>query len=676
MCGLTGFLDLKRARPRAEMLRIVRAMADAMLHRGPDGGGAWADEASGVALGHRRLAIVDLTPAGDQPMVSASGRTVIAYNGEIYNADEIRPALEARGVRFRGHSDTEVIVEACEAWGVPEAMRRINGMFAIAVWDRFERRLHLVRDRLGIKPLYWGRMGDTILFGSQPKALRPHPAWRSEIDRDSLAGFLRFAYLPGRRSIHRGLAQVEPGRILSFGPDGTPTSRTYWDAATVAAACAERRFRGGEAEAVEALDTLLRDAVKRRMVADVPLGAFLSGGVDSSLIVGIMQQLSSRPVKTFSIGFAEQDFDEAPHAARVARHLGTDHEALYVSPEQALALVPRLPEWFDEPFADLSQVATLLVADLARSQVTVALSGDGGDELFAGYPRYGFASVLGGRLGVLPAGLRRGLAGALRGISPEGWDRLAAVLPGGLRPKRTGDRAHKIAAVLDLAEPELVYRQILSQWDRPGDLVPGATEPVEAVWTGGGGIRALDDLVERLQLLDVTTYLTDDILAKVDRATMAVSLEARAPMLDDHRVVEFAWRLPPELKHAGGEGKRILKRVLDRYVPRALVERPKQGFEIPISHWLRGGLRDWAEDLLSASALADAGIEAAPVRRRWAEHLSGTRNWQYSLWTVLMFQEWRRHWAGDAGRVSGHTPGASPAGTRAVAASGAARAIG
>jgi asparagine synthase (glutamine-hydrolysing) len=648
MCGLTGFLDLARSRPKAEMLRTVRSMADALLHRGPDGGGAWADEAAGIALGHRRLAIVDLSAAGHQPMVSASGRTVIAYNGEIYNADELRPLLEARGVRFRGHSDTEVIVEACEAWGVAETASRINGMFAFAVWDRAERRLDLVRDRLGIKPLYWGRMGDVVLFGSQPKSFRPHPAWRPEIDRDSLAGYLRFSYVPAGRSIFRGVAQLGAGQVLTIGPDGAASARPYWDPAEVAARCAADRFPGTEEDATDALDDLLGDAVGRRMVADVPLGAFLSGGIDSSLIVGMMQARSARRVKTFSIGFAEHDFDEAPHAARVARHLGTDHEELYVSPEQALALVPRLPEWFDEPFADLSQVATLLVAELARTQVTVALSGDGGDELFGGYPRYGFARTLGGRVGMLPAPVRRGLAGALRGLSPEGWDRVAGAIPRALRPERPGDRAHKVAAVLDLDTPELVYRQILSHWDRPEELVPGAREPVDAVWLGGGGAAGIGDLVERLQYVDAVTYLADDILAKVDRATMAVSLEARAPMLDDHRVVEFAWRLPPAMKHGGGEGKRILKRLLGRYVPRELFDRPKQGFEIPISHWLRGGLRDWAEDLLSVQGLRDAGIEPAPVRRRWAEHLSGTRNWQYSLWTVLMFQEWRRRWAGGA----------------------------
>jgi len=619
-------------------------MADILTHRGPDDGGAWADEEAGIALGHRRLSIIDLSPAGHQPMISASGRTVIAYNGEIYNTDELRPLLEAEGIAFRGHSDTEVILEACESWGVEEAMRRINGMFAIALWDRAERRLHLARDRFGIKPLYWGRMGDTILFGSQPKSFRAHPAWDPEIDRDTLAGYMRFGYVPGRRSIFRGLAQVKPGDVVTVEANGTFSTRTYWDAAKVAAACARDRFQGSEDEAVDALESLLTDSVRRRMIADVPLGAFLSGGIDSSLVVALMQTVSTRPVKTFSIGFTEKDFNEAHHAARVAKHLGTDHNELYVSPQQTLAVVPQLAEWFDEPFADLSQIATLLVAKLARTQVSVALSGDGGDELFAGYRRYGSAQRLGGKLGKVPIALRRPLAAALSALPAERWDRLASALPSNLRPGRPGDRMHRIAATLDLDTPELVYRQILGQWDQPEQLVQGATEPVEAVWLGGGGAQDIPDLIERLQLIDVVTYLTDDILTKVDRSTMAVSLEARVPMLDDHRVAEFAWRLPPSLKHADGEGKRILKLLLARHVPREMFERPKQGFEVPISHWLRGQLRDWAEDLLSVRALEDAGLNPVPIRRRWAEHLSGSRDWQYALWAVLMFQEWRRHW--------------------------------
>lgn len=619
-------------------------MADILTHRGPDDGGAWADEEAGIALGHRRLSIIDLSPAGHQPMISASGRTVIAYNGEIYNTDELRPLLEAEGIAFRGHSDTEVILEACESWGVEEAMRRINGMFAIALWDRAERRLHLARDRFGIKPLYWGRMGDTILFGSQPKSFRAHPAWDPEIDRDTLAGYMRFGYVPGRRSIFRGLAQVKPGDVVTVEANGTFSTRTYWDAAKVAAACARDRFQGSEDEAVDALESLLTDSVRRRMIADVPLGAFLSGGIDSSLVVALMQTVSTRPVKTFSIGFTEKDFNEAHHAARVAKHLGTDHNELYVSPQQTLAVVPQLAEWFDEPFADLSQIATLLVAKLARTQVSVALSGDGGDELFAGYRRYGSAQRLGGKLGKVPIALRRSLAAALSALPAERWDRLASALPSNLRPGRPGDRMHRIAATLDLDTPELVYRQILGQWDQPEQLVQGATEPVEAVWLGGGGAQDIPDLIERLQLIDVVTYLTDDILTKVDRSTMAVSLEARVPMLDDHRVAEFAWRLPPSLKHADGEGKRILKLLLARHVPREMFERPKQGFEVPISHWLRGQLRDWAEDLLSVRALEDAGLNPVPIRRRWAEHLSGSRDWQYALWAVLMFQEWRRHW--------------------------------
>jgi asparagine synthase (glutamine-hydrolysing) len=643
MCGLTGFLDLGRRMPQAEMLRFAGAMADTLHHRGPDDGGAWADEASGIALGHRRLAIVDLSPAGHQPMISASGRSVIAYNGEIYNAEELRPELEALGIRFRGYSDTEVILEACEAWGVERTTRRLIGMFAFALWDRAERQLDLVRDRLGIKPLYWGQMGEVVFFGSQPKSFLPHPGFRPEIDRDALATYLRFNYVPGPVSIFRHLRQVQPGRIVSINAAGGIHDRPFWDVWDVATRGTADRFQGSEADAVAELDALLCDAVHRRMVADVPLGAFLSGGIDSSLVVALMQTQSDRPIRTFSIGFTEQDFDEAPFARRIADHLGTDHTELYVSPQRALDLVPRLADWYDEPFADVSNVATLLVSELARSQVTVSLSGDGGDELFGGYPRSDFGRNLGGRLGAVPYPLRRALARGLRALPPNAYDLLATAMPGPIRPERPGDRAHKLAAILDLNAPERIYRQIVTMWDDPAVLVPGAREFVDPVWTGERS-RAIADFIERMQFIDQATYLPDDILTKVDRASMAVSLEARVPILD-HRVVEFSWRLPQRLKNGGGRSKAILRQLLARYVPEPLFDRPKMGFETPVTHWLRGPLRDWAEDLLSERRLAEDGLlDPAPIRARWAEHLSGTRNWQYSLWTILMFQEWRDRW--------------------------------
>jgi asparagine synthase (glutamine-hydrolysing) len=643
MCGLTGFLDLGRRRRHADMLRLAETMADTLHHRGPDDGGAWADEAAGIALGHRRLSIVDLSPAGHQPMVSASGRTVIVYNGEIYNADELRPELEALGIRFRGHSDTEVILEACEAWGVERTASRLVGMFAFALWDRQDRRLDLVRDRMGIKPLYWGRIGEVVFFGSQPKSFLPHPDFKPEVDRDALATFLRFNYMPGQVSIFRNLQQVRPSGIVTIESDGTTRHGGFWDLWQVATGGTASRYTGSEADAVEELDSLLRDAVRRRMVADVPLGAFLSGGIDSSLVVALMQAQSERPIRTFSIGFAEQDFDEAPFARTIAKHLGTDHTELYVEPRHALDLVPRLADWYDEPFADVSNIATLLVSELARTQVTVSLSGDGGDELFGGYPRYDFGRTLGGRLGALPYGLRRTAARTLRTLPPAGYDRLASFLPASLRFERPGDRAHKLAAILDMEAPERIYRQLVTMWDDPAGLVPGAKEFVDPVWTGERS-RSIDDFVERMQYIDQTTYLPDDILTKVDRASMAVSLEARVPLLD-HRVVDFSWRLPRQFKNGGGKSKAILRRLLARYVPEPLFARPKMGFETPVAHWLRGPLRDWAEDLLSERSLSEDGLlNPAPIRARWAEHLSGTRNWQYSLWTVLMVQEWRRRW--------------------------------
>ncbi|HYH23134.1 MAG TPA: asparagine synthase (glutamine-hydrolyzing) [Azospirillum sp.] len=645
MCGFAGFLDTRQRYPQAELLAVATAMADRVRHRGPDDGGAWADEAAGVALGFRRLAIVDLSPAGHQPMVSASGRSVIVFNGEIYNAAELRAELEAAGLRPRGRSDTEVLLEACEAWGVPRTARRLIGMFAFALWDRAARRLTLARDRVGIKPLYLATGGGMVFFGSQLKSFHAHPDWRPEVDRTSLAAYMRFAYMPGRRSIFAGCRQVAPGGIVTVDETGAIAEETFWSGFDVALQGRRERFAGSEAEAIDALDTLVRDAVARRMVADVPLGAFLSGGIDSSLVTAAMQAQSPQPVKTFSIGFAEQSFDEAPYARAIARHLGTDHHELYVAPSEALDLVPRLADWYDEPFADASQMPTLLVSALARRMVTVTLSGDGGDELFGGYPRYDFAARFRGVAGLLPAGARRGVARLLQAVPTGMWDALAAPLPAALRPERVGDRVHKGADWFAMPTPEALYRRMVSQWEEP--VVPGAGDAVDPVWLDPRA-GVFDDVRERCQLVDLLTYLPDDILAKVDRASMAVSLEARVPLLD-HRIVEFAWRLPPSYKGRPGASKWILRRVLARYVPTALFERPKMGFEVPLAQWLRGPLADWAEDLLSEASLSEGGfLSPAPIRRRWLEHRSGRRNWQYALWTVLMFQEWRRRWLSGA----------------------------
>ncbi|HVJ55256.1 MAG TPA: asparagine synthase (glutamine-hydrolyzing) [Aliidongia sp.] len=646
MCGLTGFLDLARATGTEELRSLVDRMALTIEHRGPDDAESWVDAEAGVALGFRRLAIVDLTPAGRQPMVSSSGRYVIIFNGEVYNAEDLRPELAALGIGFRGHSDTEIILEACAAWGVEKTVQRLIGMFAIALWDRQERRLTLIRDRMGIKPLYYGTMGRTFFFGSQPKSFRPHPDWRFEVDRESQAAFMRFNYVPSSRSIHRGLKQLPPGHLAVIGSDGTVDERCYWNIREKAAAGRAQRSDASDAEAVEALDLLLRDAVKRRMIADVPLGALLSGGIDSSTVVALMQAQSDRPIKTFSIGFGEESYNEAPHAAAVAKHLGTEHHELYVEPAHALELVPRLAEWYDEPFADASQIPTLLVSELARSHVTVALSGDGGDELFAGYTRYLHGNRLIGWTQAVPRPLRDAGAYLLEAVPSGTWNGIAELLPAAIRPKRPADRAAKLAEMLRTPAGEQLYRQLVSQWPDPEALVRGAVEPVDPIWTGVL-TGEVPDFVERMQLIDMLTYLPDDILTKVDRASMAVSLEARVPLID-HRVVEHAFHLPSHQRIRNGETKWLLRRVLDRYVPRALVDRPKMGFGVPIDQWLRGPLRDWAEALLTPDRLALAGLAPDPIRQRWTQHQSGAVNWQYSLWCVLMYQAWFDHWSRPA----------------------------
>jgi asparagine synthase (glutamine-hydrolysing) len=643
MCGIAGFLYPDGSMPEADAVRQVQAMGDALAHRGPDGGDVWTDGAAGIALAHRRLAVVDLSPAGRQPMASADGRWVVSYNGEVYNAAEIRAELEAAGhlPSWRGHSDTEVMVEGFARWGVEETVKRLIGMFAIAVWDRQDRRLWLVRDRMGIKPLYWGMPGDRLMFGSELKALRACPGWRPEIDRDTVAPYLRFGYIPGPLSIWEGIHKLPPGCLVTVRAGEEPKERAYWSMADVArTGLAARADDLSDADATDQLESLLRDAVGRRMVADVPLGAFLSGGIDSSTVVALMQAQSDRPVRTFSIGFREGGYDEAKHAAAVAKHLGTDHTELYVEPQQALDIIPRLPEWWDEPFADSSQIPTFLVSQMTRRHVTVALSGDGGDELFGGYSRYLLAHSLWRRLEKVPAPLRSLAARGIKSMSPQAWQQVFNLLPANRRPFAAGHRIHKMAEVMNAADHDDLYRRLVTQYDDPMSAVPGGREAPGAL--DDPAIRALvQNPVERMQYLDTVTYLPDDILTKVDRASMAVALEARVPLLD-HRVAEFAWALPERFKIRDGQGKWLLRQVLDRHVPRQLIDRPKMGFGVPIDAWLRGPLRDWAEDLLDEKRLAEDGIfNPAPIRRKWQEHLSGGRSWPYALWTVLMFQAWR-----------------------------------
>jgi asparagine synthase (glutamine-hydrolysing) len=645
MCGIAGLIDW-RASTSADSLRSIgEAMIETVRHRGPDAGEVWVEAEGGVALGQRRLAIIDLSPGGAQPMHSADRRHVITFNGEIYNYRDIRQELEAAGRSMRSDSDTEVLLEACALWGVEAAVERTIGMFAFALWDRKTRTLILARDRLGIKPLYYAASPERVLFASQLKAFRAVPSWKPTIDDDAVVGYLRHAYIEQPRTIYREAQKLAPGHVLTLREGLVPAPKCFWDLRSIAVAGQRRNDPAPDAEeAVERLDVLLRDSVKLRMIADVPLGAFLSGGIDSSTVVALMQAQSTRPVKTFSIGFHESGYNEADCAKKVAAHLGTDHTEFYVEPRHALDVIPNLQDWFDEPFADSSQIPTYLVSELTRKHVTVVLSGDGGDELFAGYNRYLWAERLAGAMRYVPRPLRGASAAALRALAPETWTSLCAFVPSSWRPALPGDKLHKIATLLDNPEPDAIYRRLVSQWERPEEIAAAGLEPHGALWDPTVA-DDFPDLIPRMQFLDMVSYLPDDILTKVDRATMAVGLEGRVPLLD-HRVVAYAWSLPLGLKLRNGSSKWLLRRVLDRYVPTALVDRPKMGFGVPIDAWLRGPLREWAEQLLAPARLGSYGfVRAEPVRRAWQEHLEGRRNWQYPLWTVLMLQAWHERWA-------------------------------
>lgn len=640
MCGIAGLIRFDADLDRAALEASARRMADTLRPRGPDADGYHVDPAVGLALAHRRLSIVDLSAAGAQPMQSHGGRYTLVFNGEIYNHAAMRAALPGRA--WRGHSDTEVLLEAIAAWGLDEALRRAVGMFALALWDADARALSFARDRLGEKPLYYGVVDGALVFGSELKALRAAPGWRGAIDRAALDDLMRHGNVHGPRSIFDNVRKLPAGstlrvpladarRALSLTP------ARYWSLVDVAEHGAHAP--ASDEEATDALEGLLTQAIEGQRVADVPVGAFLSGGVDSSLVVALMQRAGGRPVKTFSIGFHEPEYNEAPHAKRVAEHLGTEHTELYVTLDEARAVIPSLPEMFCEPFADSSQLPTYLVAKLARSQVTVSLSGDGGDELFGGYSRYPSVAKLWGALDPIPSRARAGLVAGLRALPPSTWNALGDALPARLRPSLLGDKLHKLAGVAGAQSALDVYDMMLAHHRDASPLVLGVDEPsrvgAHPLWTRPGR-----DLYDNMMLADGLGYLPDVIMVKVDRATMAVSLEARAPYLD-HRVVEFAFGLPMRFKLRHGASKWLLREVLYRHVPRSLIERPKMGFNVPIDHWLRGPLRAWGEDLLAPSRLASQGyLHVDTIRKAWDDHTSGRRNLQHLLWNALMFEAW------------------------------------
>ena len=645
MCGILGFLDPKGVDEWTAMA-LAKRMGDSIFQRGPDDHGEWCDPEQGIVFGQRRLSINDLSPAGHQPMSSASGRYVIVLNGEIYNFLDLRVDLLKRGYPFRGDSDTEVALAMIEHHGFAESLSRFVGMFAVALWDRQTRALYLARDRLGEKPLYYGNVGGTFAFASDLNALRQMPGWAATIDRDSLGLLMQHFYVPAPRTIYREFSKLLPGTWLQIDPrtgvpDGPPIS--YWSGAAVAVEAAAGRETVSPGTAIDELDDLLRQTIRDKMISDVPLGAFLSGGIDSSTVVALMQAESNAQVKTFSIGFGEQQYNEAHEAKRVAEHLGTEHTELYVSSAEAQTVIPKIPELYSEPFADSSQIPTYLVSALARKDVTVALSGDGGDELFGGYTRYLLAEQLWAKFSRIPTPMRS-LLGHLAGlVPPNRIDKivqpLKLLMPEQWRYKQFGNKVHKIASICRANDSAAVYKSLISMWARPSQVVIGAGD-IDMLADLPQVIESLPSFTERMMLTDLLSYLPGDILAKVDRASMGESLEVRVPFLD-HRVVEHAWRLPFDLKVRNGEGKWLLKQVLYRYVPQKLIDRPKMGFGVPIDEWLRGPLRDWAENLLDSQRLAEDGFfHVDQVRATWQQHLSGAADWHALLWPILMFQAW------------------------------------
>jgi asparagine synthase (glutamine-hydrolysing) len=647
MCGIAGILDPTASTGADRLGALASTMARSVEHRGPDDSGVWVDAEAGVAFGHQRLAIIDLGPGGAQPMVSAGGRWVMAYNGEIYNHLEVRRRLAREGAVFRGTSDTEVVVAAVESWGIDRALEACEGMFALALWDRRQRELHLVRDRFGEKPLYYGWVGNLFAFGSELKALSTLPGFRAEIDRGAVTGYLRHNCIPAPRTIWCDIWKLLPGHLVTMRslPHGElPDQRCYWSAADAVTRARQNQLTGSDSDMIDQLEDALSQAVAARMVADVPVGAFLSGGIDSSAIVALMQQSTSVPVRTFTVGFADRSFDESSEAAGVAAHLGTDHTAVQVGDTEAMEVIPRLADIWDEPFADVSQIPTYLVSRVARQDVTVSLSGDGGDELFAGYNRHAWLDRVWGRAAVVPAGARRTVGSALGSVPPSAIERAARLVPARWQVRNPSTKVAKLGRVLSASDPHDAYRALTTHWDDARSLVLG-TDAEDATDGHGQSPVSWDGITEEMLWSDLVGYLPDDILVKVDRAAMAVSLETRVPFLD-RRILDLAWRLPLHAKLRGNRTKWVLRQVLERHVPTALVERPKMGFGLPIGSWLRGDLAPWAEHLLDERRLADQGLlDPVPIRRAWDLHRTGRQDLGYELWDVLVLQSWMDRWA-------------------------------
>jgi len=637
MCGFSGFIGYGQLGIE-EVKLVASSMNDKLHHRGPNDSGIWHNEDEQVVLTHKRLSIQDVSSAGHQPMVSSSGRFVIVYNGEIYNHLILRKSLKNEG--FKGDSDTETLLVAIENWGIEKTLNIANGMFAFALWDHKQRQLILARDRIGEKPLYYGWQDETFIFGSELKALKQHPSFKSEINRDAITLLLRHNYIPAPHSIYKGVYKLEPGCLLRISltkPD--PKIESYWSARNVAISGVGNQFSGTANDAVNELEKLAMDAVGQQMLSDVPIGAFLSGGVDSSSVAALMQAQSSNPIKTFSIGFNESDYNEAVYAKRVANYLGTDHSEMYVQPEDAIAVIPEIPELYCEPFSDSSQIPTFLISKFASQKVTVSLTGDAGDELFCGYNRYQLTDKLWKKLSIFPPKFRSLIGHSITSISPQSWNEISSYIPGMKNFHNIGDKLHKGAGVLDSRSVEELYLGLVSAHRDPKKLVIGSREPLTLLAGNEPDLSELSD-IQRMMALDLMTYLPDDILVKVDRAAMGASLETRVPFLD-HRIVEFAWSLPQSIKLREGQTKWPLRKMLYRHVPKELIERPKMGFGIPLDKWLRGPLRNWTESLLDEARLRQEGFfHPEPIRKLWSEHLSGKRNWAGLLWSIIMFQAW------------------------------------